>query len=145
MARRTMILALTTTLLGVGALAQQQTKVEGIRASPEQKGLVGGEQLYLAFCAACHGKDGHGGGPAAQALKTRPSDLTRLAERASGSYPTSRVRRYILGQGRVRAHGTEEMPVWGPFFLDMAAGEQLFATRAQNLVDYIESIQVPKK
>ena len=37
-----------------------------------------GETLFKANCAACHGDQGHGDGPAAKGLQPPPADLTRL-------------------------------------------------------------------
>ncbi|MGA2457668.1 MAG: cytochrome c, partial [Terriglobales bacterium] len=37
---------------------------------------VSGKEMYTAYCAACHGTDGKGGGPASGALKIPPTDLT---------------------------------------------------------------------
>ena len=33
---------------------------------------VSGKEMYTAYCAACHGTDGKGGGPASGALKIPP-------------------------------------------------------------------------
>jgi copper resistance protein D len=38
--------------------------------------IATGESLFAANCAACHGTEGHGDGPAAASLKTMPADLT---------------------------------------------------------------------
>jgi putative copper export protein/mono/diheme cytochrome c family protein len=38
--------------------------------------IATGESLFAANCAACHGAEGHGDGPAAASLKTMPADLT---------------------------------------------------------------------
>lgn len=38
--------------------------------------IARGARLYEEQCAGCHGADGSGGGPAAQGLAKRPSDLT---------------------------------------------------------------------
>ncbi|MBZ5572099.1 MAG: cytochrome c [Acidobacteriia bacterium] len=43
-----------------------------------------GQQMYSAYCAVCHGNDGKGGGPAAEALKVPPPDLTVLARKNGG-------------------------------------------------------------
>lgn len=37
--------------------------------------LASGERRYLRHCAACHGLDGDGAGPAARYLDPRPRDL----------------------------------------------------------------------
>ena len=38
--------------------------------------IVHGARLFAANCAACHGAEGRGDGPAAQSLPLRPADLT---------------------------------------------------------------------
>ena len=37
-----------------------------------------GEVMYKQYCAACHGANAKGNGPAASNFKTRPADLTTL-------------------------------------------------------------------
>jgi mono/diheme cytochrome c family protein len=44
-------------------------------------------QMYKDYCAACHGKEGKGDGPAVEFLKTPPPDLRTLAQRNNGKYP----------------------------------------------------------
>jgi putative copper resistance protein D len=49
------------------------------RRSPvayEVTAIARGQQLYHTQCALCHGVAGHGDGPAGQALRPRPADLT---------------------------------------------------------------------
>jgi mono/diheme cytochrome c family protein len=41
-------------------------------------------EMYTAYCAVCHGVDGKGNGPAAEALRVRPPDLTTLAKKNGG-------------------------------------------------------------
>ena len=51
-----------------------------------------GEAEFLVSSAACHGDYGTGtDGPLASELRTRPAELTRLAERNGGEFPYSRV------------------------------------------------------
>jgi mono/diheme cytochrome c family protein len=38
-----------------------------------------GQVLYASSCAACHGSKGDGKGPAAVALRPKPTDFTRAA------------------------------------------------------------------
>ena len=38
-----------------------------------------GQEMFMSYCAPCHGKEGKGNGPAAGALKISPIDLTALA------------------------------------------------------------------
>lgn len=75
-----------------------------------------GRELYLRYCAACHGVSGKGDGPAATALRPRPSNLTRLRERYGGQYPIRDVMAAVDGRYKVRAHGDSAMPVWGVLF-----------------------------
>ena len=73
--------------------------------------------MYQAYCAACHGADGKGDGPASAALKSRPSDLTNLAKRNGGKFPELKVFGAINGDLRVAAHGLRRcLP--GASFLD---------------------------
>jgi len=44
-----------------------------------------GKRLFAEHCAMCHGDGGKGDGPMAEALETKPSDLTDRARMASQS------------------------------------------------------------
>lgn len=44
--------------------------------------LKNGKALYHAYCAACHGNNGKGDGPAATSLHPRPADYTSAAAQA---------------------------------------------------------------
>jgi mono/diheme cytochrome c family protein len=95
------------------------------------------------YCASCHGTTGRGDGPVAGALRRRPADLTTLARRNDGAFPSDAVRGFITGTGRtVAAHSTAEMPIWGPLFRAFESDART-RLRIENLVSYIESIQVP--
>ncbi len=75
-----------------------------------------GRELYIRYCASCHGVGGKGDGPASKALRPRPTDLTRLRQRYKGQYPIRDVMAAIDGRFPVRAHGDSVMPVWGVVF-----------------------------
>ena len=102
-----------------------------------------GKQMYDSYCASCHGVDGKGDGPAAPALKVPPTNLTTLAIKNGGIFPGAHVATEIQGGAMTPAHGSKEMPVWGPIFMAIgghsAAQVQL---RIRNLTNYLESIQV---
>jgi mono/diheme cytochrome c family protein len=101
-----------------------------------------GKEMFTHYCAACHGAEGKGNGPAAEALKTPPSDLTALSKNNGGTYPALKVASAIRGAAKVAAHGSQEMPVWGDLFRTMSGGHQTEVDqRIANLVSYIKSLQ----
>jgi len=101
-----------------------------------------GKEMFTSYCASCHGKDAKGDGPAANALKQAPADLTTLAKRNGGKYPTDKVATILRGQTKLMAHGDQEMPVWGPVFWNLSQGhEGQVQMRIANLNKYLESLQ----
>jgi mono/diheme cytochrome c family protein len=102
-----------------------------------------GKDNYMAYCAVCHGKDAKGGGPAAAAMKLPVPDLTTLAGRNGGKFNYFAVEDIIRGTGKdpTKAHGTEDMPVWGPVFTAAISDTASRTLRIKNLVTYIQSIQ----
>ena len=101
---------------------------------------VSGSASFRAYCTVCHGIGGKGDGPAAKALTVPPADLTRLAARHEGKFPREAVRTAILGEQLLAAHGTREMPMWGPVFRSVDSRE-VASLRVNNLVNYVQSIQ----
>lgn len=97
--------------------------------------------LYREYCAVCHDRAGKGDGPAADALKMPPADLTTLAASHGGKFPSPALGVTIQGEQTVAAHGTRDMPVWGPVFRQMSANERQGELRVANLVKFIETIQ----
>jgi hypothetical protein len=78
----------------------------------------------------------------AKALKTAPSDLTRITARNNGMFPLAKVRRIISGEDSLGAgHGTKEMPVWGPIFSQVSWDLDLGRVRIDNLARYLETLQ----
>jgi mono/diheme cytochrome c family protein len=105
-----------------------------------------GPDLFRAYCASCHGSDGKGHGPAATSFKTKMPDLTTLAARNGGKFPLARVKQTILGDDTVAAHGSREMPVWGPIFHQVEDDVDRGYVRVDNLLKYLQSIQAaPQK
>ena len=101
-----------------------------------------GKEMFAAYCAACHGKDGKGDGPVAIALKARPTDLTILARQHAGKFPSMQVAKAITGEAGISAHGSKEMPIWGPVFMSMSHQHESEAhLRVANLTEYIKSLQ----
>jgi mono/diheme cytochrome c family protein len=102
---------------------------------------IKGPDLFRAYCASCHGLDAKGAGPTASILKTKVPDLTVLARNNRGQFPTLRVRQMIMGDQVVAAHGSREMPIWGPIFHQIEEDQDFGNVRLANLVKYLESIQ----
>lgn len=104
--------------------------------------IPSGKTMYKEYCAACHGADGKGRGPATPILNTRLPDLTTLAKRHNGKFPYDYVASVLrFGPGFI-AHGSAEMPVWGPIFEYLENhNEAAVRQRIKNLCDYLESIQ----
>ena len=118
---------------------------EQVKADPVLAEL--GQPLFERHCAACHGRAGRGDGPVAGALRTPPPDLTRIAARRRGDFPTSEIVRTIDGRFERTAHGTREMPVWGYRFgtdvPEPEVGESVARGNIVSLVEYLKSIQSP--
>ena len=74
---------------------------------------MSGAELYKTFCSSCHGDRARGNGPVARTLKVRVPDLTRIAARNGGTFPTEQVRLMIEGRNVPSVHGSRDMPVWG--------------------------------
>jgi mono/diheme cytochrome c family protein len=108
---------------------------------------LAGRDLFDFYCASCHGRDGKGGGRVVPALKTPPPDLTSLSERNKGTFPAAMVEDVIRGgtQSSKAAHGSSDMPVWGPIFKGLDTRNEVNEARIQSLVKYIESIQAKVK
>jgi mono/diheme cytochrome c family protein len=100
-----------------------------------------GVDIYRAHCASCHGVAGKGDGPVAPALNTKMPDLTAIAQRNGGIFPTDRVRKIIAGDQVVLGHGSREMPVWGPIFHQVEEDRDYGEIRLQNVTEYLKSIQ----
>jgi mono/diheme cytochrome c family protein len=104
-----------------------------------------GSELYVQYCASCHGASGHGDGPAAASLKKPPADLTRIAARRGGKFEDGEVARFVDGRFAPEAHGSREMPVWGARFgeriPEAGVSEEIVRGRILVLVEYLKSIQ----
>jgi len=125
------------------ATAQAQTKMKPGAQEPNGQLIhsLEGADLYRAYCAACHGPEAHGDGPAAPSLRTKPPDLTLISKRHGGAFPANRVSEIISGEASPMAHGSREMPIWGPVFHQVEADQNWGDVRLKNITQYLESIQ----
>ncbi len=103
-----------------------------------------GEQIFMDLCATCHGIEGTGHGPMAAILTLQPTDLTQLAAREDGVFPTARVVGRIDGRDPLVSHGSP-MPVFGDYFegkdtaLKTSSGQPIMTS--QPIVDLVEWLQ----
>ena len=134
-------LALSVSLLS-GTALKSQTKSTSDKSYEQLIFSVRGPDLYRAHCAACHGLDGKGSGPIATELKTRPADLTALAQKNGGKFPAERIQKFVSGDSpSLLAHGPREMPIWGPIFHQIEEDQDFGNVRLQNLIKYLATIQ----
>ena len=123
----------------LGASQEPTKTIKKVNARPTA--TLNGVDLFKEYCAVCHGNDGKGGGPAADALKKHPADLTQLARRNNGAFPELHVMNFIKGQDVVAAHGSRDMPIWGSIFSQMSSNQDMVQVRTYALVKYIEEMQ----
>ncbi len=106
-----------------------------------------GQNLYLGYCASCHGPIGAGDGPMASHLASKLPDLRTLAARHDGTFPRDDLMSMIDGRNFRSVHGAADMPVWGFQFRREEgltdAGLRNVQARIDALVDHIESLQQP--
>ena len=102
-----------------------------------------GKQMYINYCAPCHGVDGRGNGPAAAALRIPPTDLTVLSKNNHGVFPETHIVTVLQYGVEFPSHGSVEMPVWGPIFGKMeTVNPQVKQLRISNLIRYLKTLQV---
>ena len=136
--------ALVSILTLAGA---QENQIKKTQVKPTSS--VSGAQMFKEYCAVCHGPSGKGDGPVATALKVPPPDLTTLAQRHDGKFPDDYVSNVLKNGVQNPAHGSGEMPVWGPIFDTMNRWKALcpgmdetpVTLRITNLTNYLKSIQ----
>ena len=131
-------------VLAIAAVTQSSTSAKPVikQGPATYTNPTSGRQMFDAYCAACHGQSGIGNGPAAAALKTPPTNLTKLAANNGGTFPAAHVAAAIKGDWMTAAHGSKEMPVWGPVLLYLEQHDPAAAQlRVRNLTKYVESMQ----
>jgi mono/diheme cytochrome c family protein len=141
--RSLLLVAIVIVAGAIGMLANPPAQHAG-QTPPLAIASMSGKDLFDFYCAACHGRDGRGAGPVAAALATRPADLTAIARRNGGTFPRERVEAFVASDGGapIAAHGTKDMPVWGPIFRALDPSDTRAAFRIENVVKYVESMQV---
>jgi mono/diheme cytochrome c family protein len=140
MTKRTVVMTAALALTVVAVVAAQD-KPKIVMQPPPYVDVNDPSAMFREYCAACHGREGRGDGPAAAALKTVPADLTRITARNGGKFPDVKVRRYIEGLDEIPAHGSRDMPVWGQVLRQLPGGEAAARIRVESLTKYVQSIQ----
>lgn len=132
-------------LLGIactGAAQDKSDQAVGKKTAPQTAAIPTGKQMYGQYCASCHGPAGLGDGPVAPVLKTRPADLTTLAKRHNGVFPTQYVEEVLRFGKAPTAHGTSDMPTWGPIFRWLDGKQKsTVEQRIKNLTKYLATLQ----
>jgi hypothetical protein len=131
----------------------------GFAAASQAEDFDVGKSEFQSSCASCHGTEGKGKGPVSELLKVPPPDLTILAKKNNGVFPTNAVYETIYGSKTIPAHGTREMPIWGyrfnpvinlPHIVDPSYDvldpsrelrEAIVRTRILAVIDYLSRIQ----
>ncbi len=128
-------------LLFAGA-AGAQSKATNSQDSIPPNFVPSGKAMFKQYCAACHGMDAKGHGPARAALKIPAADLTTLSKRHGGEFPYDLVTNVLRFGPGVAAHGSSDMPTWGGIFQYMDNYNQAAVQkRIKNLCDYLASLQ----
>jgi mono/diheme cytochrome c family protein len=128
-------------LLFAGA-SGAQSKAASSQDSIPPNFVPSGKSMFKQYCAACHGLDAKGNGPARAALKVPAADLTTLSKRHGGEFPYDLVTNVLRFGPGVAAHGSSDMPTWGGIFQYMDNYNQaVVQKRIKNLCDYLVSLQ----
>jgi mono/diheme cytochrome c family protein len=135
------LLSVLAAALSVG-MGYAQSNTNGTTAVNKTT-ATSGKQMYINYCASCHGVDGRGNGPAAAALKMPPTDLTVLNRNNHGVFPEAHIVTVLQYGAEFPSHGSAEMPVWGPIFGKMeTVNPQVKQLRISNLIRYLKTLQV---
>ena len=115
-----------------------------VGAEPQTAQIAEGKQKYDFYCASCHGATGKGDGTLGKSLRKPPADLTQLAKRNQGQFPTESVAKVIDGRtDDDEAHRRKDMPIWGDVFSKSQTNTspEDVKARIDALVKYLETIQ----
>jgi len=135
-----MVLAVVIAMAMMASAQEVKKEIKHVAIKPTSP--ASGQEMYKTYCAVCHGTEGKGNGPAAEALKVPPPDLTVLASKNGGKYPAMKVSAIIGGEEVLAAHGSKDMPIWGHLFRSISSGHEAeVQQRVANLNKYIESLQ----
>ena len=123
--------------------ASQPAPARGGQTSDPAVDGISGAYAFRMHCAGCHGAEGKGDGPLADSLRFHPADLTLIARRHGGSFPTEKVVRIIDGRDPLKGHGGPDMPVWGDAFknADTNYDDKRVREKIHWVVEYLMTLQ----
>lgn len=125
-------------LAGTLAAAGQPRQLPRLFAIPS----LTGRDNFDFYCSGCHGMDARGDGPLAAGMSPHPPNLTLLARANGGAFPRDRITSSIR-HGASQGHPTADMPNWWSVFTGLDPSDARAIHRIDNVVEYIESLQVP--
>lgn len=105
-----------------------------------------GKDVFMQYCATCHGETADGKGPMTDLLTVEVPDLSQLSANNDGAFPMLEVIHIIDGRTGMRAHGGP-MPVYGAIFDDEVEspgpyGAPLYTRgKVLSIAYYLESLQ----
>jgi hypothetical protein len=132
----------STTMIARALIGGLLSAAVGCGSVPVQP--VTGQRTFATHCAACHGARGAGDGPVAATLNVAVPDLRTLCARSGGEFPVDRAASYIDGRAMPAAHGTRNMPVWGPVFEtthETIRGADRLEVRIESLIALLLELQ----
>ncbi len=135
------VIGITLFLAVAGKSQETQVKSQEDQGAVRLIPSLEGADLFHSYCASCHGADAKGSGPAAAALSAKVPDLTAISKHNGGVFPAKRIERVISGDEAIIAHGSREMPIWGPIFHQVEQDRDFGNVRLHDVTKYIESIQ----
>ena len=89
--------------LFVCAMLSGQNAPQVKKTAVKETSPASGKEMYLQYCASCHGKEGKGDGPAAAALKAAPNNLATPPGLHTHDGIVPRVERSVLAE-HLHAH-----------------------------------------
>ena len=100
-----------------------------------------GQDLYMAYCDFCHGKNGDGA--MANMLDVPPPDLSQISTRRNGQFPDEEIYKIIDGQQALEAgHGARDMPIWSEVLKNSEGIDPVMVPKKiYELIEYLKSIQ----
>ena len=107
---------------GLGTAAGGAAALEQQPAQAANPRLLSGRDVYRAKCAACHGPEGRGNGPAASAMNPRPTNFADASRRVA---TTDSAVAAVIMQGR------RAMP---------AFGRMLSAAQIDSVMAHVKSL-----